>query len=334
VTPGSGRRGLTGQGPARRGLTRALGGVLALAAGAGLVACQDNETAIMRGDRLWADSAFDAAVAEYRLAVAQRDDDHARSRLAHAYARTGRYTEAASVYQDLLPRNPQLVDQAVFDFLHLADRASRRGDVYTASVALDAALQLRPEIAAPGYILPVARFHRQRGESDRAREYYLRAMTTMPPDSAPLVLYELGVLHEEDGQCDVAVDYLGAFRQQARADEPRWRTLVAEARWHMGSCSFRLARTAREDGAPAEALAHLDLVVALGEPEHLLDQAWMDRADLLYDMGRLDDALEAYRRVIERSPTRAGPLVDRAQRRIDEIRFGPRPGFPFQPPPG
>jgi tetratricopeptide (TPR) repeat protein len=308
--------------------------MLAVAAGGALVACQDNETAIMRGDRLWADSAYDAAVAEYRLAVAQRDDDYARSRLAHAYARTGRYTEAASLYQELLPRNPQLMDQAVFDFLHLAGRASRRGDTYTASVALDAALQLRPEIAAPGFILPVARFHRQRGQTDRAREYYVRAMTTMPPDSAPLVLYELGVLHEEAGQCDVAVDYLGAFREQARADERRWRTLIGEARWHMGSCSFRLARTAREEDAHARALAHLDMVVTLGEPEHLLDQAWLDRADLLYEMGRLDEALESYRRVIERSPTRTGPLVERAQRRIDEIRFGPRPELWLQPPPG
>jgi hypothetical protein len=51
----------------------------------------------------------------------------------------------------------------------------------------------------------------------------------------------------------------------------------------------------------------------------------MDRAETLYAIGRFDEALEAYRTVIDRSPTRTGPLVERAQRRIDDIRFGPQP---------
>lgn len=287
--------------------------------------CSDNEPALARGDRLWADSAYDAALAEYRLAMAQRDDDHARSRLAHAYARAGRLPETGSLYQELLPGNPDLADQAAYDFLHVAERARRRGDTYTAAMALEAALTIRSELNPAGLALPAARFHRQRGELDRALAHYARALTTLPPDSAPLVLYELGGLHEEAGRCDVAVDYFAAFRAQGRLDERRWRTLMGEARWHMGNCAFRLARESRDDGRVSVALQHLETMLDLGEPEHLLDQAWFDRGELLYGIGRFDDALEAYRTVIDRSPARVGPLVDRAQRRIDEIRFGPRP---------
>lgn len=298
---------------------------LALVVALPLSGCRDNETAIARGDRLWADSSYDAALAEYRLALAQRGDDHARARLAHAYARVGQLPEMRSLYQELLPGNPALVDQAVYDFLYLGDRAMRRGDVYSAAMALDAAFQLRPELSPPRYILPVARFHRQRGLTERAESYYVRALTTMPPDSAPRVLYELGELHEEAGRCDVAADYFSAVGVQARQNQQRWRSLVGEARWHLGNCSFRLAREARERGEVTRALDHLETMLRLGEPGHLLDQAWMDRAELLYAIGRFDDALEAYRTVIDRSPTRTGPLVDRAQRRIDEIRFGPHP---------
>jgi tetratricopeptide (TPR) repeat protein len=300
---------------------------LALAVIVPMIGCRDNETAISRGDRLWADSAYDAALAEYRLAVAQRDDDHARARLAHAYARMGQLPEMRSLYQDLLPGNPALVDQAVYNFLHVGERAMRRGDVYSATVALDAAFQLRPELTPPRYILPVARFHRQRGSTDRAEGYYVRALAAMPADSAPRVLYELGELHEEAGRCDVAVHYFSAFAAQGRQNERLWRTLMGEARWHLGSCSFRLAREARERGEVTAALGHLETMLRLGEPGHLIDQAWMDRAEMLYAIGRFDEALEAYRTVIDRSPTRTGPLVERAQRRIDEIRFGPRPEF-------
>jgi tetratricopeptide (TPR) repeat protein len=309
-------------------------GILVLLAGAlplGLAGCRDNETAIARGDRLWADSAYAHALAEYRLAVAQRDDDQARSRLAHAYARAGQFPEAAALYRELLPRNPALADQAVYDYLHIAERAARRRDTYTAAMALAEIGAIRSEVQAHDFALPAARFHRQRGETDRAQAYYARALTTLPPDSAPRILYELGVLHEEAGRCDVAVEYFTAFRTLGQRDQWRLRGLLGEARWHMGNCSFRLAREAREEGQITAAFRHLELVLELGEPEHLLDQAWLDHGEVLFALGRFEEALHSYRQVLERSPARTGPLVERAQRRIDEIRFGPRPEITVPP---
>lgn len=298
-----------------------------------LAGCEDNEPAIARGDRLWADSAFGHALAEYRLAVAQRDDDHARARLAHTHARLGQYPEMSSLYREILPRNPELVDQAVYDYLHVAQRASRRRDAFTAAMAIGDAMALRPELRPREFFLTVARFHRQRGDTEQAMAHYSRAITTLPPDSAPRILFEMGVLHEEAGRCDTAVEYFTAFRNLGQRDQWRLRNLLGEARWHMGNCSFRLARDARGEGQARQALVHLDTVVSLGEPEHLLDQAWLDRGEILYGLGRFDDALEAYRMVLERSPARTGALVERAQQRIDEIRFGPRPDIDIEQPP-
>jgi tetratricopeptide (TPR) repeat protein len=302
----------------------------ALAATLLLAACRDNEPAIARGDRMWADSAYPAALDEYRLALAQRDDDQARVRLAHAYARAGRLPETANLYRELLPSHPELAGQAVYDLLLVADRAHRRGDVFTAAGALDAALNLRPEIRIPAYALSVARFHRQRGDPERAADFYVRALTHLPQDSTPRVYYELGLLHEETARCVEAIDYFEAARVHGQRDERRWRTLIAESRWHVGYCAFRLAQEARDRGDVLVALDQLGTMLRLGQPEHLLDQAWLDQGDLLFGIGRFDEALEAYRQVVERSATRTGPLVERAQRRIDEIRFGqPVPDFPF-----
>ena len=83
-----------------------------------------------------------------------------------------------------------------------------------------------------------------------------------------------------------------------------------------------------------EALALFDRVIALGVPENLLDQAYFERGETLYGIGRFDQALESYRQVLERNPTRAGQLVERAQRRIDDIRFGNAPGQDGIPPAG
>ena len=64
------------------------------------------------------------------------------------------------------------------------------------------------------------------------------------------------------------------------------------------------------------------MLIDLGVPENLLDEAWFLRGDILYALGRNDEALVAYQRVLDLNPTRSGQLVDRATRQIDIIRFG------------
>ncbi len=299
-----------------RTLSRLFIGALAL----NVAGCSDNESAIARGDRLWADSSRTAALAEYRLAVAQRGDEEALSRLAHALARSGDLAEARDAYRQLLDLSSAFRDQAVYDLLDLAQRAGRRGDAYGAAMAMDAAIALRPEVRLPRVSAEAAAFYRDRGDAAAALSYYRRALAGVPADSAPPLLYEIGRLEEEQGRCATATDYFSALREQT-SGSGEWRELTDEAAWHTGSCAFRLAEEARDAGRVVEALDHLETLVRLGVPENLLDQAWLERGELLLAVGDLDDALAAYRQVLERNPARRGQLVERAQRRIDEIRF-------------
>lgn len=296
--------------------------LIALLVVLGTAGCRENETAIARGDRLWADSSFEKAVAEYKLAVVQRGDEAALSRLAHALARTGQVSDAREAYRALLDRAPKYADQAAWDFLALAQRAQRRGADADAALALEAAFVLRPELQAPHQAVAAAAFYLKVGELDRSAALYQRAVAALPPDSTPPLLYQLGLLEKERGRCTVAMDYFRSFTELARPQGNRWQSLMGEARWHMGSCAMEMAREAREEGRIPEALEHLATILRLGEPENLLDQAWFDRGELLYDLGEFPEALEAYRKVLERNPARTGQLVERAQSRIDDIRFG------------
>lgn len=306
-------------------------GILLLALGA--LACQDNETAIARGDRLWADSNFSGARAEYRLAATQSADEDALARLAHAHARTGDLDAARDAYAALIERDPRFADQAAADFLLLARRALRRGDEYGVATAVDAAVALRPELQLPEFELPLARYYSEGGDPERALQHYRRALLVTPPDSAPRLLYEMGLLEENRDRCARAMAlFRGARHHAQRAGSSehggRWRQLMTESRWHVGNCAFVLAQEARAQGQVTDALRWLETTISLGEPENLLDQAWFERGETLYGIGRFDDALESYRKVLERNPARAGQLVRRAERRIDEIRFGSGPGAP------
>lgn len=283
-----------------------------------LAACTDGEPALARGDRLWADSSFPAALAEYRLGLAQNpDDEEALARVAHAYAVTGQFERAREHYDRLIAEDDSWTDQAVFDYLDLAERARQRSDRYGMAGAVEAALALRPGLPVDAMAPALARYYASTGEPERALDFYERALTTSPADSVPDLLYEIGEVYVARSDCREAIGYFNAYLTRApRSDRSD------QARWHVGNCSFTLATRARREGDEQEALRRLETTISLGLPVNLLDQAWFERGEALLALGRRAEALESFYEVLRLNPSRTGQLVDRARTRIDQIRFG------------
>ena len=292
--------------------------VVVLASVAWAAACSDPEPAIVRGDRMWADSNYTNALAEYRLALRQSgDDENVLLRVAHAYAKTGQLERAREAYDRLLLRAPEHRDQAIQDFLDLADRARERGDRFGLAVGIEAALALRPELDVSAYAPQLARYHAEMGDANLALEFYQRALASASTDSTPALLFEIGLALEGQGNCRAAIGYFMAFRQRVTRGRR-----ATEATWHAGNCAYELARQSHRAGNLTEALEQLSLVTELGQPENIQDQAWFDRGEILFAIGRFDEALDAYQRVIDLNRTRGGgPLVERARQRIDDLRF-------------
>jgi tetratricopeptide (TPR) repeat protein len=283
-----------------------------------LAACDQPEPTLAQGDRLWAEGAYDKALAEYRLALLQSArDDATYLRVAHAYAQLGHLDQAAETYGILLARSPGYADQAVYDYLMLARRALARGDRHGVARGAEAALALQPALPL-GELAPVlARYYSDTGDPERALRFYQRALTTAPRDSVPAVLFQLGSIYAGRGNCRDALGYFSAARQRARTQARE-----EEAKWRLGNCAFELARGARREGQVIEALAYLDTMLALQVPSNLLDQAWFEHGEVLFTLGRFDPALESYRQVLELNRSRGGLLVEKARERIDQIRFG------------
>lgn len=289
----------------------------AIAAAAVLISCGRGEDALTRGDRLWADSAYTEAIAEYRLAYARGGGTEALRRLAHGYAVTAQFEQAEETYRTLLADDASHTDQAAYDFVLLAERAAARGDGYGVARAAEIALALRPSLELTGLTDHLAAYYEQTASPQQAIGYYERALANAPPDSAPPLLFRMGRLLAEGDDCARAVAYLRAYLVQAPSG-PR----ASDARWNLGTCAFEAARAAHRRGDPARAMQELDVVIDLGVPQNVIDQAWFLRGEILYSLGRQDEAMAAYQRVLELNPSRTGQLVDRAERQIERIRFG------------
>lgn len=297
-----------------RRLTRATPAVVLAVSAFGCGTNPGEETARLRGDRAFARGDHEEALAEYRLSLLREDPGtEGVVRAAHAYAVLGRVDEARSLYDEAARKDSLYLDQAVSDLIALAKRAHANGDSYGTASAIEAAQHFRPGVVVEQLALPLARHYSETGQSARARPLYLRALGTDPTD--PDITFETALAHEEIEDCGSALVYFDQFEALA----PR---RAAEARWHVGRCSFRLARELRDQGAVAEALEHLDVVLALKEPRTHLPQAHFDKGEILVQLGDCAGALEAYRAVSSTVGTGFGALSRRALDRIDEIRFG------------
>lgn len=260
---------------------------------------------------------YTEALAEYRLGYDRNNSADVLARVAHAYAVTGQFELARERYAELVQRDPDYTDQAIFDYLELARRAQERADRYGLAGAVEAALALRPGLPVGALAAPLARYYAGTGDTERARDFFERALGAAPSDSVPALLFDFAQFQESRGNCAEAIELFNAFRARERRGDRS-----DQARWNVGNCAFTLAREARQSQNPDRALAYLGMMLDLGVPRNLLDQAWFERGEVLLEMGRRDDALDAYVRALEHAPNAGGQLAERTRRRIDELRFG------------
>ncbi|MFQ5537021.1 MAG: tetratricopeptide repeat protein [Gemmatimonadota bacterium] len=283
------------------------------------------DDALRRGDIAFAQGSYDEALAEYRLAVRQGADDATTlARVAETYARLGRVDDAGAFFREAAATDPDMTDEAVAELMHLAREARKEGDTFAMATAVQTALELRPGVGVGDMSLDLARHYFKSGEYGRALPFYQKAMAEAT-DSAPEIVMEVGRAYEEVGDCEHALVYFERYREMVR----RWQR--GEVDWYIGTCSFNLAREFHDKAmAEADSLAReavlersLQLVeraLEVAQPRSILGQAWFEKGEILSDLGQCSAAMEAYAQVRYADAPRT--LVDRAQDRFDQIRFG------------
>ncbi len=293
---------------------RLLGVLLLVVVSFGCTAGGSEEAAILRGDEAFARGDVTEALAEYRLALRQGSRGiGALVRAAHAYAWSGRIDEARDHYREAIEADPEVADMAAADLLRVAKRASERGDGVGAATAVEAAMELKPGVSLTGVSLPLARYFARNGQFGRALPFYQQAVREIGTD--PEVLFEMALSHEELGDCQRAL----LFFEQALEEVSVARR--SEVEWHVGNCSFELAREAyEEDEDLEEALRLYEVTIELGEPRNRLAQAWFEMGEILAERGECTAAVAAFEQVL-REDLAGAVLMEAARNRVDEIRF-------------
>lgn len=273
---------------------------------------------LARGDRLLGAGRLEAAMAEYQVALRQRENSpEALLRLAHGYAHLDRLDESSQYYSRLLAMDSSHADQAISDYLAIAQRALERNDRAGMARALEQLEAVKPGGVPSELALPFARYYYELSEYARALPYYQAVVASDPNAIEPVVRYELARSYDELGECPRALINYELYLENRRRGEHR-----SEASWHAGQCAYRLAQTEREAGRPERALERFEQVIELGAPQTLLDDAWFERGEILFGLGQFDEALRSYERVLELNPSRTGRRVRQAEKRIRDIRYG------------
>ncbi len=281
-----------------------------------------DESSILRGDEAAARGDLDAALAEYRLAVNRAPNDAlALVRLAHTYAEMGRIDEAGEYYHRAVDRDPDFADQAVSDMVGLARAARDRNNLFGLASAMETAMSFRPGITMQDMALPLAQHYLNSGEYAAALPYYQAAIANRDGDTIPDVLFEAASAYDEVGDCRRALLYYGDYRNLIS------RYQRSEVDYKIGSCSLRLAGELRSEGEDEEALAHIERTIALGQPRSDQMQAYLQMGEILLNLGRCEDAMDAFLQVRRVDQTGTSTLATTAQWRADQLRFlGPTGG--------
>lgn len=277
------------------------------------------EESLDRGDRLLGAGDLESAIAEYKLALRQGGESApVLLRLGQAYARHGDVDETLRYYEPLLERDSTHLYQMAGDLIGLARDALARGARENVARALRPLLGVSIGLVPVDLRLALARYYWEDGDHAAALPLYLSALSEGGEEISPAVYFETGRAYEEMGGCLEALEYFSVYLDGAARNAPQ----VPSARWHFGSCLFETAEADHAAGRPRAALEKLDRMVRLGVPQTLLDRAHFLRGELLLAMGEQDRALDAYREVLRLNPARSGSLVQQAEGRIRQIRFG------------
>jgi tetratricopeptide (TPR) repeat protein len=302
-----------------RQIRGALASAVVLAVLAGCTPLDEEGNSVLRGDQAFAKGDLEEALAEYRLALLQgATDSETYARVAHTYVGLKRVDEARGFYRMAVAEDSSLADQALSDFVHLAREENRVGDRFGMASAVQTALEFRPGISLGDLVLPLAQHYSDIGEYGRALPFYQKALSALDPDSLPRILFETAVAYDEVGDCESAVIYYEEYQDRL----PSWRR--SEVNWRLGNCSFDLAETRRAEGDDEEALRFLETLLGIGEPRSRLARGYFLKGEILGYRGECEAAVEAFQEVPVYDPAGNSSVVDSAELRIDQIRFGGR----------
>ena len=279
-----------------------------------------------RGDMYFGAGQYDDSLAEYMMAA--RNDSMTASllrKIGKVYVAKGDFVKAKSYYDKYFEQQQAEPDpSALLDYFNIAVKRGEDGDRTTMVNAFEEILKIDPQYSLGKYFFDLAEYYYEHAQYDKSIPFFLRALPLdVEVDNRNLHLYHLAESYEKTGDVYNACLYYEEYLLMYPETE-----LAEQARWHQASCAYPLAeRVYREDKDYEAALDYLAVLIDFEQPQHLLDDAYYLKGDILVEMNRLEEAKRAYRQVLRLNKFYyTEKIAESARQKIHDIdlkrRFG------------
>ena len=272
-----------------------------------------------RGDEYFQEERYDDALAEYRVALRQDNNNPKLLRkLGRAYLIKGDIEGARKYFSILLESTPDSKETVALDYYQFAVRSLRIKDKPDMARALELILEIEPGYELGDFFYHLGDYYVSLSECQRAINLLTKAIA-VSTDSSKIAnaTYQLAFCFEKTGNYEDGFIYFQQLLSRF-SDYHNYHVAV----WHLGNCGYHVAEDKFQKGDLNAALRYLAITIRLGEPIVLQDNAWMLRGEIYYRRKQLERALEAFNKVLELNPSRREKIVVDAQQRINELRFG------------
>ncbi len=288
----------------------------ALAAG-----CTDQSTAYeQRGDRYYRNGQYDDSLAEYLMAEKNSGASADLLRkIGKVYVMQDDFFQAKSYFDRYFSARDSVPDEGVLlDYLQIAVERGRSGDTTTMVNALEEILAIDPSFSLGSYYFVLGNYYFALPDYPQAIAFYLRGLPVAEDEQRVAnCMFNLAESYEKLNDFFNAYLYydqfINLFPEQASAEQ---------ARWHRGSSCYPLAVQMRQEGDLEQAFFYLEQIISSKQPQHLVDDAWFLRGELLLDDKRPSEAKQAFERVLKLNRYYyREKIAEQARKRIEEIEF-------------
>lgn len=271
-----------------------------------------------RGDRYYKNGYYDDSLAEYLMAQKTRGITTSLLRkIGKVYVMKGDFFQAKKYYDLYFNASNSRPDgEVVLDYLQIAVERAGAGDTTTMVHALEEILQIDPAYGLGKYFFDLGEYYFQQAEYSKAISYFLRGLPLkVNEEGKALFLYHLALSYEKLEDYSNAFLYFDQFIN-LYPNSPQ----ADQARWHRGSCCYPLAQELFANGDADGALYYLNEIISGGQPQHIVDDAYLLRGDILLSQARQGEARQAYSDVLKLNRYYwKEKIAEQARQRIQEI---------------
>lgn len=273
-----------------------------------------------RGDRYYKNGYYDDSLAEYLMEEKTKGvTANLLRKIGKVYVMKGDFFQAKKYFDRYFSVYDSEPDaEVLLDYLQIAVERGRAGDTTTMVHALEEIHQIDPSYSLGRYYFDLGEFYYSQADYHKAIAYYLRGMPLYGElNNKAQHLFYLAESYEK------LEDYFNAFLYFDQLivlypDDPQ----VEQARWHRGSCCYPLAQEMSDRGDIEQALYYLDQIIGSGQPQHLVDDAYLLKGEILLADKRPGEAMQAFRQVLKLNRYYwKEKVAEQARMRIEEIQF-------------